>query len=241
VGQGGDRSAEEIPPLVDVLPPRWAQNGVIPRTVAIRQHSMRANSAVLETPLRHSKPHKNRAERPRPATQIGVALMVTSMTIATLGLLQRESSRNGTVGIHFETAFGSVSRKTNMGTRRVEPTTCPFAHLDHMLSACSAWGERPWPSPDARFSFRKDTRQQRDIPREAGARRTYLLESSLVAHGLPFVRTSQFRNYQGALQGVDPAALRGRIESEHLAEAALESLAMLPVCDTCATHEGDPT
>ena len=158
---------DEIPPLVDVLPMRSAQNGVVPRTVAARQHSMRAYSAVLETPLRRPKPHINRAERPRPAAQIGVALMVTGVTVATLGLLQHESVRNGPIGIHFETAFGSASRKTTIGTRLFEPTACPFAHLDHSLSAPSEWKERQCPSPDRRFSFKQDTRQRREIPREA--------------------------------------------------------------------------
>jgi hypothetical protein len=222
---------DEIPPLVDVLPLRSAQNGVIPHTVAARRHSMRANSAVLETPLRRSKPHMNRTERPRSAAQIGVALMVTGVTVASFGLLQREAVHNGTVGIHFETAFGSASRKSTIGARRVKPTTCPFLHLDLSLSAPSEWKERLWPSPDARVSLRQDTRQRPGIPQEAGARRTYLLESARVVHGLPL----------GDLQAFDSAALRGRIESEHLAEAAIDSLKISPSCGTCATHEGDST
>jgi hypothetical protein len=192
---------------------------------------MGANSAVLEIALRRSKPHMDSAERPRPATQIGVALMVTCVTMATLGLQQRESVRNGTVGTHLETAIGSVSRITTMGTRRVEPTTFPFPHFDHTLAPYSEWDERSWPPADARFSLRQDTSQERDIPREAGARRTYLLESARVVHGLPLIE----------FQAFDPAALSGRIESEHLAEAALDSLKISPICGTCATHERDPT
>jgi hypothetical protein len=166
----------------------------------------------VEITLRRSKPHMDSAERPRPATQIGVALMVTGVTMATLALQQRESVRNGTVGTHFETASW-------------------FAHLDHKLSPHSESDERSWPPADARVSLRQDTSQGRDIAREAGARRTYLLESALVVHGLPLAE----------LQAFDPAALRGRIESEHLAEAALDSLKIVPICGTCATHKGDLT
>lgn len=206
------RLADEIPPLVDVLPLRWAQNGVVPRTAATRQHNMGPNSAVLEIALRRSKPHMDSAEGPRPATQIGVALMVTGVAMATLGLQQRESVRNGPVGTHFETAFG-------------------FAHLDHRLSPHSEWNEYIWPPADVRVSLRQDTSQEHNMAREAGARRTYLLESALVVHRLPLAE----------LQAFHPAALRGRIESEHLAEAALDSLEIVPVCGTCATHKGDPT
>jgi hypothetical protein len=206
------RLPDEIPPLVDVLPVRWAQNGVVPRTAATRQHSMEPNSAVLETALRRSKPHMDSTERPRPATQIGVALIVTGVTMATLGLQQRESVRNGPVGTHFETAFG-------------------FAHLDHRLSLHSEWDEHLWPPADARVSLRQDSSQERKVAREVGAWRTYLLESALVVHRLPLAE----------LQAFDPAALRGRIESEHLSEAALDSLEIVPICGTCATHKGDPT
>jgi hypothetical protein len=93
------------------------------------------------------------------------------------------------------------------------------------------WDERSWPPADARVSLRQDTSQECEIAREAGARRTYLLESALVVHGLPLAE----------LQAFDPAALRGRIESEHLAEAALDSLKFVPICGTCAAHKGDPT
>jgi hypothetical protein len=75
----------------------------------------------VEIALRRSNPHMDSAERPCPATQIGVALMVTGVTMATLGLQQRESFPNGTVGTHFEKAFG-------------------FAHLDHRLSPHSEMG-----------------------------------------------------------------------------------------------------
>ena len=208
------RRADEIPPWVDVLPLRWAQNGVVPRTAATRQHTMRPSSVVcsLEIALRRSKPHMGSAEGSRPATQIGVALMVTGVTMATLGLQQRESVRYGTVGTYFETESG-------------------FAHLDQRLSPYSEWDDRSRPSADARVSLRQDTSQERDFAREVGARRTYLLESALVVHGLPFAE----------LQAFDSAALRGRIESEHLAEAALDSPKIVPVCGTSQTHKGDPT
>jgi hypothetical protein len=138
--------------------------------------------------------------------------MAIGVTVATLGLQQRESIRNGTVGTHFETASG-------------------FAHLDRRLSPHSELDDRSWLPADARVSLRQDTSQERDFAREVGARRTFLLDSALVVHGLPLTE----------LQAFDPAALRGRIESEHLAEAALDSLKIVPICGTCATHKGDPT
>ena len=171
----------------------------------------------------------------------GVAAVVTGMTITNVGLPGLGSAHGEPVRIAMKSALGSVQREMTEGTRQAGPTPCPREHHDLSLTARSPPGRRSWPSADARFSFRQATRQQRDFPREAGARRTYLLESALAVHGLHLVRTSQFKIYQGALQASDPAALRGRIESEHLAEAALDSLEMLPVCDTCATHEGDPT